>query len=105
MRDVTGASCVEFETELFYDSHPFYIDTAKTICNGDAKIPRCPLRDECREWGLTHLEWGVWGGLSEKDRETLTGKRPYVGKTPILLSLPIRKASRQQPVTKESRVA
>jgi hypothetical protein len=97
VRDVTDAACVEYGTELFYDSHPFHMETAKTICNGNNKTPQCPIRDECREWGLTHLEWGVWGGLSEADRERLTGRRPHVGYTPILLSSRVRRASQRLP--------
>jgi hypothetical protein len=98
MKDVTGAACVEFGTEMFFDAHPFHQKTAKTICNGDAKTPTCPLLNECRAWGIANLEWGVWGGLSEKDRERLTGKKPSL--TP--LHSPVRLANRQQPEAKES---
>ena len=29
----------------------------------------CPVRGECLEWALTHhVHWGVWGGMTERDR-------------------------------------
>lgn len=31
----------------------------------------CPVRDECLDWALVHEEEGIWGGLTEKERERL----------------------------------
>jgi WhiB family redox-sensing transcriptional regulator len=40
--------------------------TAKRVCDG------CPVLSECREHALASQEpYGVWGGLSEEDREAL----------------------------------
>ena len=46
--------------------------SAKRLCAG------CPVRFECGEHALTMREpYGVWGGLSESERETrLYGQRP-----------------------------
>ncbi|UNB56375.1 WhiB family transcriptional regulator [Mycolicibacterium sp. YH-1] len=39
---------------------------AKQICE------QCPVRVECREHSLTHHEaYGVWGGLTEEERNAL----------------------------------
>ena len=35
---------------------------AKSICN------RCPHRIECAEWGVEKERYGIWGGLTEKQR-------------------------------------
>ena len=45
---------------------------AKAVCAG------CPVRRECLDHALTSGEpYGVWGGLSEGERETLLyGPRP-----------------------------
>lgn len=45
---------------------------AKTIC-----LRVCPVLDQCRAWALGHREvFGVWGGLTEADRDRiLTGRR------------------------------
>ena len=38
------------------------IKVAKSICNG------CVHKIECQQWGLKHERYGIWGGLSEKER-------------------------------------
>ncbi len=43
---------------------------AKAICAG------CPVLETCRSYALTTKEpYGVWGGLSEHDREQILGVR------------------------------
>ncbi len=45
----------------------------KRICR------ECPVKQTCLDWALTHEEeYGVWGGLSEKERRAIlygTGSR------------------------------
>ncbi|HEY9390536.1 MAG TPA: WhiB family transcriptional regulator [Mycobacteriales bacterium] len=47
---------------------------AKAVCR------RCPVIGECLRHALTTREpYGVWGGLSESEREeVLSGQRPFV---------------------------
>lgn len=40
-------------------------DAAKEICAG------CLVRAECLHWALKHLEHGVWGGLSDRERQRI----------------------------------
>lgn len=51
---------------------------AKDVCNG-AMGPRdrpCPVREECLEWALINNEgFGVWGGMSERERRRLRRER------------------------------
>jgi hypothetical protein len=35
---------------------------AKGICNG------CTHKIECQRWGLQYETFGIWGGLTERDR-------------------------------------
>lgn len=43
---------------------------AKAICR------RCPVLEQCREHALAaHEPYGVWGGLSEGDREEIVARR------------------------------
>ena len=42
---------------------------AKQLCAG------CPVRTECL---AEALEWGVWGGMTERERRALLRKRPNV---------------------------
>ena len=45
---------------------------AKKICR------QCPVLAECREWALDHREtYGVWGGLSEGDRDKILSGRAH----------------------------
>jgi hypothetical protein len=40
--------------------------TAKSICR------TCPHKAECAEWGINNERYGIWGGLTQKDRSTYT---------------------------------
>ena len=70
--------CRDIDPELFYP--PLEYETprqrsareaaAKAVCNG------CPVRGECLAWALAADErLGVWGGLSERERQMLTAHR------------------------------
>jgi WhiB family redox-sensing transcriptional regulator len=41
------------------------IAVAKSICKG------CPHRTECAEWGIRNEHFGIWGGLSERERSKI----------------------------------
>lgn len=44
---------------------------AKQMCNG------CPVRTECLAEALDNqIEWGVWGGMTERERRALLRRRP-----------------------------
>jgi len=46
---------------------------AKQLCSG------CPVKTECLAEALDHkMEWGVWGGMTERERRSLLAKRPTV---------------------------
>lgn len=46
---------------------------AKQLCMG------CPVRTECLAEALDNrMEWGVWGGLTERERRALLRRRPNV---------------------------
>ena len=46
---------------------------AKAICLG------CPVRTECLADSLDHrIEFGVWGGMTERERRALLQRRPNV---------------------------
>ncbi|MEU7487073.1 WhiB family transcriptional regulator [Streptomyces sp. NPDC042319] len=45
----------------------------KSICSG------CPVRLECLAQALDErIEWGVWGGMTERERRALLRRRPTV---------------------------
>lgn len=44
---------------------------AKRVCAG------CPVRTECLIEALDNeIEWGVWGGMTERERRALIKRRP-----------------------------
>ena len=46
---------------------------AKQICG------QCPVRTECLAEALdSKVEWGVWGGMTERERRALLRRRPNV---------------------------
>ena len=53
---------------------------AKQVCAG------CPVRTECLAEALDNqIEWGVWGGMTERERRALLRKRPNVTSWRVLL--------------------
>jgi WhiB family redox-sensing transcriptional regulator len=89
------------KTDIFY--RPFsnklaarvLIKEVKAICNS------CRHIMECRDWGIKHEEFGVWGGMTEQERrayrinhditlerpEALTIETVRVGQRPKTISV------------------
>ncbi len=54
---------------------------AKVICRA------CPIRTECLADALDNrIEFGVWGGMTERERRALLRRRPEVGNWHELLT-------------------
>jgi WhiB family redox-sensing transcriptional regulator len=66
------ARCREEDPELFFpigttDHARQQTEQAKAVCR------RCPVAPECLAWALgTGQDAGVWGGVGEDERRTLT---------------------------------
>ena len=53
---------------------------AKTVCSG------CPVKSECLADALDNrVEFGVWGGMTERERRALLRRRPNVTSWQTLL--------------------
>ncbi|HEX7322905.1 MAG TPA: WhiB family transcriptional regulator [Mycobacterium sp.] len=60
------ALCAQTDPEAFFPEKGGSTREAKKICQ------RCPVRTECLEYALAHDErFGIWGGLSERERRRL----------------------------------
>lgn len=76
--DLAGAVCAQVDPELFFPEKGGSTKAAKRLCNGDPDrgAPPCPVRLECLQIALDEdHRFGVWGGLSERERAALAGRR------------------------------
>jgi WhiB family redox-sensing transcriptional regulator len=58
-------ACRTADTKLFYPGVGTNGAEAKAICKS------CPVMTECREWAIPNEKFGIWGGLSERERRNL----------------------------------
>jgi WhiB family redox-sensing transcriptional regulator len=60
------ALCAQTDPEAFFPEKGGSTREAKRICLG------CDVKDDCLEYALAHDErFGIWGGLSERERRKL----------------------------------
>lgn len=63
---VSGALCPQTDPESFYPEKGGSTREAKRVCRS------CPVREPCLQFALDHDErFGIWGGVSERDRRRL----------------------------------
>ena len=73
---------------------------AKAICVG------CNVRTECLADALdNHVEFGVWGGMTERERRALLRRRPHVTSWRMLLQTAQDEYERQRILTGTERVS
>jgi WhiB family redox-sensing transcriptional regulator len=69
---MAAARCRDSDPDLFFPTRggPDVTAYAKAVC------ATCPVRTECLEYAVVHEErYGVWGGLSPKERRPLVRER------------------------------
>ena len=67
---MTLAACRGIGSELFFQTEEVDIEIAKQICD------LCPVRKLCLEYAMSNrIEHGVWGGMSEVERNRIARKR------------------------------
>ncbi|HJQ00113.1 MAG TPA: WhiB family transcriptional regulator [Jatrophihabitans sp.] len=60
--------CRQTDPEVFFPEKGGSTRDAKRVCAG------CEVRSECLLYALEHKErFGIWGGLSERERRRLLG--------------------------------
>jgi Transcription factor WhiB len=67
------AACANVDPELFFPANSRQPATeAKQVCAA------CPVQAECLEYSLVNEEeFGIWGGLTEKERRQLLDQRQH----------------------------
>jgi len=56
------AACRGIDTNLFFPENADVDDQVLALCEN------CPVKDECRDYGVVYEEWGIWGGLTASQR-------------------------------------
>ena len=60
------ALCAQTDPDAFHPDKGESAREAKRVCR------QCPVQAECLRYALDHDErWGIWGGLSERERNRL----------------------------------
>nr|WP_055533905.1 WhiB family transcriptional regulator [Streptomyces graminilatus] len=73
---------------------------AKAVCGG------CPVRTQCLAHALDHrIEFGVWGGMTDRERRALLRRRPTVTSWRRLLEAARAQHDRQAPANGDERWA
>jgi WhiB family redox-sensing transcriptional regulator len=63
-------NCREHPPATFFPSDGVGVDRARRICES------CPVREPCLEYALAqHIDHGVWGGTSERERRRILRRR------------------------------
>jgi WhiB family redox-sensing transcriptional regulator len=63
-------TCRGADTREFFPSNGLGVEAAQQICRA------CPVKQECLEYALqNHIEQGVWGGASERERRRILRAR------------------------------
>lgn len=63
---MTDAVCASVDPECFFPRKGGSTRPAKTVCRG------CDVKSDCLQYAIENeINWGVWGGLSERERRPL----------------------------------
>ena len=66
----TQAACAGLDHLFFLEAHQGNARPAKAIC------AVCPVRQTCLDYAITtHAYFGIWGGMTEKERKKYAAKR------------------------------
>jgi WhiB family redox-sensing transcriptional regulator len=81
------AKCKGLNTELWFpprekELYKTIADQAKNVCFGRDGRPECPVRKDCLLYSEDMNEqYGIWGGLSHRERNALKRKAAKHGMT------------------------
>jgi len=68
MPDLSSGSCVGMDTNLFFSDRNADIKAAKDVCAA------CPVIALCASWAAQNTEYGIFGGLTPRERANAYGK-------------------------------
>ncbi len=72
------ANCMGVDPELFFPERGASTREAKEVCRG------CVVQEDCLEYALANGEkFGIWGGLSERERRRIRRQRALARRGPL----------------------
>jgi len=72
------ANCLGVDPDLFFPERGASTREAKAVCRS------CEVRVDCLEYALAHGEkFGIWGGLSERERRRVRRQRALERRTAL----------------------
>jgi WhiB family redox-sensing transcriptional regulator len=75
---MTQGKCKELAWEIFFPRDGMGVSAARKICAG------CPVAKDCLEYALeNHINHGVWGGCSERERGRILRRRRLGQPVPV----------------------
>lgn len=67
---MASGKCRDLDPAIFFPNDGIGVQAAQRIC------AECPVRTPCLEYALAnHVDHGVWGGTSERERRRLLRQR------------------------------
>ncbi len=67
---MADGKCREYPAEVFFPRDGVGVIKAQRICT------QCPVAAQCLEYALeNHIDHGIWGGRSERERRRLLRER------------------------------
>jgi len=67
---MTQGNCRTSPPDVFFPSDGVGVEVARRLCAD------CPVKEPCLEYALrNHIEHGVWGGASERERRRIARRR------------------------------
>jgi len=71
---MADARCRDLPPAVFFPSDGAGVEVARRYC------AECPVRTQCLEYALgNHIDHGVWGGTSERERRRIARSRRAQG--------------------------
>jgi WhiB family redox-sensing transcriptional regulator len=75
---MSQGKCRSLPPETFFPSDGVGVEIARRICAD------CPVKDPCLEYAMAnHIDHGVWGGTSERERRRIARSRRRLATHPV----------------------
>ena len=70
---MVDGKCADVPPSVFFPSDGVGVEIARQICQ------TCPVKEQCLEYAIHHhIDHGVWGGASERERRRIARRRRIV---------------------------